>query len=77
MLVNFLCAPLVWFLYPETAGRALEDMDAIFGTAAAASVDDGRRRREDGGGVLLRGEDQGDDTPRGRMSREEEERLLG
>lgn len=74
MVVNFLCAPLVWLLYPETAGRALEDMDALFGKTAAAA-DDERGGNE---GVLLREEDQsGGDTPTGRGSREEQERLLG
>ncbi|OAA40924.1 ascus development protein [Metarhizium rileyi] len=31
MAVNFTCVPLIWFLYPETKGRALEDMDSLFG----------------------------------------------
>lgn len=31
MVVNFACAPLIWSLYPETKGRALEDMDDLFG----------------------------------------------
>ncbi|KAG9256850.1 general substrate transporter [Emericellopsis atlantica] len=31
MVVNFACAPTIWFLYPETKGRELEDMDALFG----------------------------------------------
>ena len=33
MAVNLVCAPVVWLLYPETAGRALEDMDSLFGKA--------------------------------------------
>ncbi|KAI9151476.1 ASD-3 ascus development protein 3 [Paramyrothecium foliicola] len=32
-LVNFICVPLIWLLYPETKGRALEDMDSLFGKA--------------------------------------------
>lgn len=32
MVVNFVCAPLIWILYPETKGRALEDMDGLFGS---------------------------------------------
>ncbi|KAG6006535.1 hypothetical protein E4U21_006989 [Claviceps maximensis] len=31
MLINFLCVPIIYFLYPETKGLALEDMDALFG----------------------------------------------
>ena len=31
MVVNFVCAPVIWSLYPETKGRALEDMDDLFG----------------------------------------------
>lgn len=31
MIVNFTCVPIIWFLYPETNGRALEDMDSLFG----------------------------------------------
>ncbi|CAH0056102.1 unnamed protein product [Clonostachys solani] len=34
MVVNFACAPIVWLFYPETKGRALEDMDEIFGGVA-------------------------------------------
>jgi MFS family permease len=30
-VVNFICVPTIWFLYPETKGRALEDMDSLFG----------------------------------------------
>lgn len=31
MVVNFVCVPVIWQLYPETKGRALEDMDSLFG----------------------------------------------
>lgn len=31
MGVNIVCVPVIWYLYPETSGRALEDMDALFG----------------------------------------------
>ncbi|KAH6617673.1 general substrate transporter [Chaetomium sp. MPI-SDFR-AT-0129] len=31
MSINLLSVPLVYFFYPETKGRALEDMDALFG----------------------------------------------
>jgi MFS family permease len=30
-LVNLICVPVIWLLYPETKGRALEDMDSLFG----------------------------------------------
>jgi len=31
MTVNFACIPFIYFLYPETKGRSLENMDALFG----------------------------------------------
>ncbi|EXV06046.1 MFS transporter [Metarhizium robertsii] len=31
MVVNFICVPVIWLLYPETKGRELEDMDSLFG----------------------------------------------
>lgn len=31
MGINLLSVPLVYLFYPETKGRALEDMDALFG----------------------------------------------
>lgn len=31
MAVNLICVPIIWILYPETKGRALEDMDDLFG----------------------------------------------
>ncbi|KID78269.1 ascus development protein 3, partial [Metarhizium brunneum ARSEF 3297] len=31
MVVNFICVPVIWLLYPETKGRELEDMDCLFG----------------------------------------------
>lgn len=78
MVVNLACVPIVWFLYPETAGRALEDMDALFGSvklpARAAASGQG------GNGVPLGGgepEYQDGETPSERDSREEEARLLG
>jgi len=30
MVINLICIPIVYFFYPETKGRALEDMDALF-----------------------------------------------
>ncbi|KAH7309779.1 general substrate transporter [Stachybotrys elegans] len=44
MAVNFICVPVIWLLYPETKGRPLEDMDAIFGVAGSQTpvrLDDG------------------------------------
>ncbi|KAK5995356.1 MFS-type transporter oryC-like protein [Cladobotryum mycophilum] len=37
MAVNFVCAPAIWLLYPETKGRALEDMDSLFGKTGRRS----------------------------------------
>ncbi|PHH92078.1 hypothetical protein CDD83_9014 [Cordyceps sp. RAO-2017] len=34
MAVNLVCVPIIWFFYPETKGRALEDMDALFAASA-------------------------------------------
>jgi hypothetical protein len=31
MAINLVCLPIIYLLYPETKGRALEDMDALFG----------------------------------------------
>lgn len=28
--VNFLCIPIVWAFYPETANRTLEEIDLLF-----------------------------------------------
>lgn len=30
MAVNLVCVPIIWIFYPETKGRSLEDMDALF-----------------------------------------------
>ncbi|GME96778.1 unnamed protein product [Ambrosiozyma monospora] len=32
-LINFAYVPFIWFCYPETAGRSLEEIDIIFATA--------------------------------------------
>lgn len=74
MLVNLACAPIVWFLYPETAGRALEDMDALFGKADVTR----RAVNSNEEGVHLRGDrDSGEEEQSARESREEGARLLG
>ncbi|KAL2129253.1 hypothetical protein VTI74DRAFT_8007 [Chaetomium olivicolor] len=31
MATNLMCVPIIYLLYPETKGRLLEDMDALFG----------------------------------------------
>jgi hypothetical protein len=31
MAINLFCVPVVYLLYPETKGRRLEEMDALFG----------------------------------------------
>lgn len=31
MAINLVCVPIIYLLYPETKGRPLEDMDALFG----------------------------------------------
>ncbi|KAM4062713.1 major facilitator superfamily protein [Hirsutella rhossiliensis] len=61
MAVNLVCAPIIWLLYPETKGRALEDMDDLFGKSAprhpaalsdpTMAVED-RDRRHRGNGEL-------------------------
>ncbi|RKU41825.1 hypothetical protein DL546_004274 [Coniochaeta pulveracea] len=43
MAVNLVCVPVIYLLYPETKGRSLEDMDALFGgkpLVAAQQPDD-------------------------------------
>jgi len=35
MAINLACVPIIYIFYPETKGRALEDMDTLFGRAAA------------------------------------------
>jgi hypothetical protein len=31
MAINLAAVPIIYFLYPETKGRPLEDMDTLFG----------------------------------------------
>ena len=38
MAINMVCVPIIWFLYPETKNRPLEEMDALFGKVAGAAV---------------------------------------
>lgn len=37
-VINTLCIPIVYFFYPETAGRSLEEIDEIF--AASKNIFD-------------------------------------
>ncbi|TFK36070.1 general substrate transporter [Crucibulum laeve] len=40
--VNFLCIPLVWAFYPETANRTLEEMDLLFASKSPFVWDEER-----------------------------------
>ena len=39
MAINLACVPVIYLFYPETKGRALEDMDALFGESTGSSTD--------------------------------------
>ena len=39
MAINLACVPVIYLFYPETKGRALEDMDALFGGSPGTSTD--------------------------------------
>ena len=39
MVINLACVPVIYLFYPETKGRALEDMDALFGGSSGNSTD--------------------------------------
>lgn len=73
MTVNLVCAPVIWTLYPETKGRALEDMDGLFVKSGAADLALRDSIDEEG-----HGEDGANQVPTatGRMEGEESERLL-
>lgn len=32
--INFLCIPIVWAFYPETANRTLEEIDLLFASSS-------------------------------------------
>lgn len=51
MAINLGSVPIIYLLYPETKGRPLEEMDALFGVApgAGTSTDDLLADREDVG----------------------------
>ena len=38
MAINLACIPIIYFFYPETRNRTLEDMEALFNKNAAESV---------------------------------------
>ncbi|KAK1767891.1 general substrate transporter [Phialemonium atrogriseum] len=51
MAVNLACVPVIYLLYPETKGFALEDMDGLFGGAGGrARLRGGRRGEGEGEG---------------------------
>ena len=60
---------IIWLLYPETKGRALEDMDSLFGKG------EDRNATVPLGGVID-GAGQDADVPSARSSNEEDEPLL-
>jgi hypothetical protein len=39
MAINLFCVPVVYLFYPETKGRALEDMDVLFGSSPGSSTE--------------------------------------
>jgi len=39
MAINLACVPVIYLLYPETKGRALEDMDVLFGNPPVVARD--------------------------------------
>ncbi|KAL8408184.1 hypothetical protein RB594_006832 [Gaeumannomyces avenae] len=68
MAVNLICVPVIYILYPETKGRALEDMDVLFGKIGEASVDDRQPERPSAAG--------GRQRHKSRTSGEESTRLV-
>ena len=49
MAINLVSVPIIYLLYPETKGRPLEEMDALFGVTpgTGSSTDDLLADRED------------------------------
>jgi hypothetical protein len=39
MVINLVAVPIIYLLYPETKGRALEDMDVLFGGSSGSSAE--------------------------------------
>lgn len=39
MAINLACVPVIYLFYPETKGRALEDMGVLFGSSPGSSTE--------------------------------------
>jgi hypothetical protein len=39
MVINLVAVPVIYLLYPETKGRALENMDVLFGGNPGGSAE--------------------------------------
>jgi hypothetical protein len=39
MVINLVAVPIIYLLYPETKGRALENMDVLFGGSPGSSTE--------------------------------------
>ncbi|CEJ79843.1 hypothetical protein VHEMI00058 [[Torrubiella] hemipterigena] len=72
MAVNLICVPIVWLQYPETKGKALEEMDALFGQTMSHSPNvalsggegfDSRDAQPRPEGEALRGDTEDDPLP--------------
>jgi hypothetical protein len=46
MSINLVCIPIIYLFYPETNGRTLEDMDALFKGRHAPSMASGSAEDE-------------------------------
>lgn len=57
MAVNLVCVPIIWIFYPETKGRSLEDMDALFSSGVAREPREDALDSEARQGLLGRGEE--------------------
>ncbi|KAK1827312.1 putative quinate permease [Podospora conica] len=65
MAVNLVCVPIIWIFYPETKGRSLEDMDALFSKGVARVSRDDPLDSEARQGLLgSRGEEHDLETPK-------------
>lgn len=53
--INILAMPIVWFLFPESARRSLEEMNLLFTSESllvSANMQEYRRRIDDAGGDI-------------------------
>ena len=64
MAVNLVCVPIIWIFYPETKGRSLEDMDALFSRGVARAPREDALDSEARQGLLGRVEEHDLDTPK-------------